>query len=175
MKSRRAGIIGALCVTVVVLLIALTTRHVRLASDRYDAAVESFEALQRDVAELVELRAQRQVIAWKQRPTTDVLAEVNAALVEAGILSSRLRGIGEGADTPLAGPGEQNLPLRRQSLTVNLESLAPAEIGRFLHHWMRLQDQWSADRLELIHRRGEAQNDTYDLRLYITAVYYAGS
>lgn len=114
-------------------------------------------------------------MAWKQRPTTDVLAEVNAALVEAGIPSSRLRGIGEGADAPLAGPGEQNLPLRRQSLTVNLESLAPSEIGSFLHHWLLLQHQWSADRLELIHRRGDAQNDTYDLRLYITAVYYAGS
>lgn len=175
MKSRWTAIIGALCVTVVVLLIALTTRHIRLARDRYDAAVESVEALQRDATELVDLRVRRQVVAWKQRPTTDVLAEVNAALLEAGIPTSRLRGIGEGGDSTVAGPSGQNQLLRRQSLTVNLESLAPAEVGSFLHHWLLLQHQWSADRLELIHRRGDAQNDTYDLRLYITAVYYAGS
>lgn len=175
MRTIRPPVLIGLGCAAMFLVIAIGLRHLSLARQRYEASIESLRQLQGDAAEVMRLRSQREVVAWRQRPTTDVLAQVNAALIEAGIPTARLQGIGEGVDTPLMTSGDSKASLHRQSLTITLESLSPAQIGTFLDRWLAIADQWTAGRLELTHRRDDKQSDLYDLRLYIGAVYIAGS
>lgn len=175
MTRMRPSILIALGVAASLCVIALQAHRVSAARQRHDAAIKSLNELQRDAAKIIELRAKRDLVAWRERPKADVLALVNAALVDAGIPTNRLQGIGEGVDTPVTNTGGGDLPLRRQSLAISFDGLTPAQIGLLLERWDRVQDQWSAGRLELTHRRDPTQPDLYDLRLHISAVYLAGS
>ncbi len=161
------AVAGALCV------MAVQAHRVAAARQRHEAAIATFEQLRRDASKVIELRARRDVVAWRERPKADVLALVNAALVDAGIPTDRLQGIGEGVDAPVASAQGGESALRRQSLAISLERLTPAQIGQMLERWHLVQDQWSAGRLELTHRREQGQSDLYDLRLHISAVYLA--
>lgn len=174
MRMTRGRLFVVLGIASGLLVVLVGMRHLDAARSRYKSARESLAQLEQDATEVIRLRAQREMVAWRQRPTTDVLAYVNAALSEAGIPAARLRGIGEGTDTPLTGSGSEGVPLARQSLTISLEALSSAQIGQFLQHWLMVQDQWTGGRLEMTHRRDDKQPDLYDLRLHIGAVYIAG-
>ncbi len=150
---------------------AVQVHRVSAARLRHEAAIAAIEQLQRDASNVIELRAKRDIVAWRERPKADVLALVNAALVDAGIPTDRLQGIGEGVDTPVTSARGGESTLRRQSLAVSLERLTPAQIGQFLERWESVQSQWSAGRLELTHRRDQNDSELYDVRLHISAVY----
>ena len=160
-------IAAALC------LIAAQLRRVSVARQQHESVTVALAQLQRDAERVIELRTKRDVIAWRERPKTDVLALVNAALVDAGIPADRLQGIGEGVDTAVASPQGAEPALRRQSLAISLERLTPVQVGRFLERWESVQDQWSSGRLELTHRRDQNEPELYELRLHISAVYLA--
>lgn len=174
MKSLPLSIFAGLGVAIALIALAVQYQRLRSATGRFEGARIALGQLERDAGRIVHLRARRPTVAWKERPTKDVLALVNAALLEAGIPTSRLQGIGEGADAPVTAAAENAPTLRRQSLTLSLESLTPPQIGLLLQQWRLAQDQWVIDRLELTHRR-EAAPDLYDLRLYVSAVYLAGT
>lgn len=173
MTRMRPSLIIMLAVTGSLCVIAVQANRVAAARQRHEAAIAAFEQLRRDASEVTELRARRDVVAWRERPKADVLALVNAALVDAGIPTDRLQGIGEGVDAPVTSAQGGESTLRRQSLAISLERLTPAQIGQLLERWHLVQDQWSAGRLELTHRREQGQSDLYDLRLHISAVYLA--
>ncbi|GEM_PF-2905800 len=175
MKTTHPGLLMGIGVTALGLLAVFAMLRLHQAEDRYHLALESTHQLERDAAELLTLRSQSERVAWKQRPTTDVLAQVNAALLEAGIPTTRLRGIGESTDSPVSSIRPGALQLHRQSLVVTIEALDPPQLGAFLQHWRRLQTEWRAGRLELTHRSGAPLSEAYDVRLYISAVYYAGT
>lgn len=158
---------AALCVG------AVQIHRVSTARQRHVASLAALHQLMGEASRVIELRAKRERVAWRERPTADVLALLNAALVDAGIPMDRLQGVGEGVDTPVArGSGTEPLR-RRQSMAITLERLTVDQIGRFLARWEEVQDQWSTDRLELTHRRDPHEADLYDLRLHISAVYLA--
>lgn len=175
MRAIRLPIFAALLAAAGLLIVTVSAGRLSAARQRGQAAMTSLKALHVQADELLRLRSQREVIAWKPRPTADVLALVNAALMDAGVPTARLKGIGEGGDAPLSGAGENQPPLRRQSLVISLEGLTPAQIGLFLAQWERAAEQWSAERLEITHRRDPTQADLYDLRLHISAVYLSGA
>lgn len=171
----RASLVCALAVAGSTCVIAVQAHRLSVARQRHDAAISTLEQLQGDASKVIELRAKRDFVAPRERPRADVLALVNAAMVDAGIPTNRLQGIAEGVDTPVTNTRGSDWALRRQSLAISFEGLAPAQIGLFLERWDRVQNQWSAGRLELTHRRDPSQRDLYDLRLHISAVYLAGS
>jgi len=171
----RPSLVMALAAAGVLCVIAVQAHRVDAARQRHGAAIASLEHLQNDAGKVIELRVRRDLVAWRERPTADVLALVNAALVDAGIPTNRLQGIGEGIDTPLTSAQGGESSLRRQSMAISLERLTPPQIGLLLEKWNLVQDQWSAARLELTHRRDQSQPDLYDLRLHVSAVYLAGS
>ncbi len=173
MTRIRPSLIIMLAVTGALCVIAVQAHRVNAARQRQGVALTVFEQLQRDASRVVELRAKRDVVAWRERPRADVLALVNAALVDAGIPTDRLQGIGEGVDSPVATAQGSELSLRRQSLAVSLERLTPVQVGRFLEQWELVQDQWFAGRLELTHRHDQSKSELYDVRLHISAVYLA--
>jgi len=173
MSRMRPSLIIMLALTGALCVIAMQAHRVRAARQRHEAAIAAFEDLRRDASKVIELRASRDVVAWRERPKADVLALVNAALVDAGIPADRLQGIGEGVDSPVTTAQGSELSLRRQSLAISLERLTPVQIGRFLERWESIQSQWSAGRLELSHRRDQNEFELYDLRLHISAVYLA--
>lgn len=175
MRRMHPLLLAALGAAAALLIIAVQIQRLSAARQRHEGALATLAQLERDAGEVMQLRARREVIAWRQRPTTDVLALVNAALIEAGIPTNRLQGIGEGADTPLGNSAADAPALRRQSMAVSLEGLTPSQIGMLLEKWQLAQDQWTAERLELTHRRDAKQADLYDLRLHISAVYLAAS
>lgn len=175
MKAVRPPILAALLAAAGLLIITLGVNRLSAARQRSQAAIASLEALRGQADELLRLRSEREVIAWRPRPTADVLALVNTALIEAGIPTDRLKGIGEGGDAPLSGAGGNQPPLRRQSLVISLEGLTPSQIGLFLAQWELAAEQWSSERLEITHRRDPNQADLYDLRVHISAVYLSGA
>ena len=175
MRRMRPSLIIALAAAGALCVIAVQAHRVDAARQRHGAAIAAIGQIQRDASKVIELRARRDLVAWRERPTADVLALVNAALVDAGIPTNRLQGIGEGIDTPLTSAQGGESSLRRQSMAISLERLTPPQIGLLLEKWNLVQDQWSAARLELTHRRDQSQPDLYDLRLHVSAVYLAGS
>jgi len=175
MRRMRPSLIIALAAAGALCVIAVQAHRVDAARQRHEAAIAAIGQIQRDASKVIELRARRDLVAWRERPTADVLALVNAALVDAGIPTNRLQGIGEGIDTPLTSAQGGGSSLRRQSLAISFEGLTAAQIGLLLERWHHGQDQWSAARLELTHRRDQSQPDLYDLRLHVSAVYLAGS
>lgn len=173
MTGLRPSLIMALLVAAALCVIAVQLHRVKAARLEHGSAAGALDQLHRDAERVLELRAKRDLVAWRERPTTDVLALVNAALIDAGIPADRLQGIGEGVDTAVASAQGSEPALRRQSLAISLERLTPAQIGRFLERWESVQDQWSSGRIELTHRRDQNNSELYDLRLHISAVYLA--
>ncbi len=173
MTRMRPSLMMSLLIAASLCVIAVELHRVSVARQQHESAADSLAQSHRDAERVFELRTKRDVIAWRERPKTDVLAIVNAALVDAGIPADRLQGIGEGVDTAVASPQGAEPVLRRQSLAISLERLTPVQIGRFLERWESAQDQWSSGRLELTHRRDQNESELYDLRLHISAVYLA--
>lgn len=171
-----------------VLGLTLTVRRLANAAGRLESARQACTAALRDAREILDLRSHQQVIQLRQRPTQDVIAQVNAVLADAGIPANRFRSLTPESESSVsAPPGGSSAAaggapaIKQQSLRLTLENLSLAEIGGFLNQW-RMSGSgdeaiWTPTRIELTHTRaaGAASSSTgnYDLALVLTALYLA--
>lgn len=167
----------AIAVTIGVLAFCamLCVQYGRMVSAQrsHRAALASLADIERMAGRVVELRGEQERVSWSQHPETDLLAVVNAALIDAGVTTDRLQGIREGADTPVPGASGGGIDLRRQTLSIVLEGLSPSATGRFLKTWRETASNWEIDRLELTQHRGSGEPGLYDLRVHVSIVYVA--
>jgi hypothetical protein len=160
------------------LVCAAVSAH-RLGNTRaeYDRGIAAVNKTVSTAREILELRSHQERIALRQRPAQDVIAQVNAALVEAGIPTSHFKGLNpesEGAVEPSAPGTGAGTAYRKQSLRLMLESISMPELGGFLAQWRNAQRVWIVTRIELNHVRGQAADeDRYDVGILLTALYIA--
>ena len=155
------------------LAIALQANRRGTAQQRAASAHAELQRVQTQVREVTALQQQRELVSPHQRPTRDVLAQVNAILAEAGIPSTQFRSLEQESDTALAtSAGSVAERYRRQSLRLALQSLTPGQLGAFLHEWRNRPSVWTTTRIELTHTRGNrSDSDRYDVQLRVAAVY----
>lgn len=145
----------------------------------HDLAHARLKRVHHDARAIITLRRQSERVSIEARPTEDVLALINTALAEAGLPQRHLADLRSESDAALpSGGGSEGAPggdgpqYRRQSLSVSLRELSPADLGAFISAWRQVQTVWSVTRLTLAHPHGRGESsDQYDVNLIITAVY----
>lgn len=176
MTSRAWMMLGALIATAA-LAVAVSARRLASASARLDSAQAVYAAVEHDAREVLELRSRQQVIQLRQRPTQDVIAQVNAVLADAGVPASRFKSLtpeSESAVSPATANASDKANVKQQSLRLALENLSLAELGGFVNQWSQTQQTWTVTRLELAHVRS-ASSSNYDVTFVLTALYLADS
>ena len=110
-----------------------------------------YERLRDDAAELDRLRA-----ALATRPTTPVeqvnlVGDLNASLVEAGIPVSSLVNLTPDSDSAVAGAqaGIRAAAYRRQGARVTIEQATLPQVGRFLASWRTSHPRWRIASLQM--------------------------
>jgi len=164
------------------LAVAISERRLVQARGDFAAAQIALQQAAGDAQEIMDLRAARQTVESHQRPTQDVIAQVNSVLADVGIPSRALRSLApesEGSAVASA-PTAQGGRLLQQSLRLVLEDLTPEQVGAWLAQWRIAQPIWTPTRIELAHSRiagaGEAVNrdgNRYDATILLTALYLA--
>lgn len=179
--------------------IAVSSYRLSRAHTQLNNLQNQYNTVQQEVSEIYSLQNSNQQIAWGQRPTEDVLAQVNTALAESGIPAKHLRGIGEETDVALpsmqhtsGNNSSQIESLRRQTLTITLTDMNMAQLGEYFNHWHTIQDLWTINRIEMNHQQKQQQpqgsnrntsnnsdsnnsSDSYTVRLQISVIYLADS
>lgn len=165
--------------------VALSVCLCLVAAERYCRSAEArrttddhLSSVTSQVGELNQLRSQAETVSWSKRPTQSLLADVNAALVEAGIPTDRLQQLSEDGTTNLTSGSNStsqsaNLRLQQQAVTVSLDGVDLPRVGSFLTGWQARQSPWKPIRLELSHHRDPKTVDLYDLRIALAATYVA--
>ena len=148
--------------------VATATRIAR-AQAAVDAAESARAALESQAREVLELRTKRARLELRERPKQDVIAQVSAALVEAGLPASALRELEREGDVPVADGGSTRL--RRQSLRLSLEPMGLEPFGAFLAAFRRAQPAWVPARVDLAHAKGTARADAFLPRIVLSALY----
>ena len=186
MTTRQTMLLLSIVAALSALMITLCASRLRTASAEVASARRALEQTTRDAQSIIELRHRSQTIETRQRPTQDIIAQVNAALAEVGIPSSHLRSLTPEAETSAAQAGESGLssrlPLLKQSVRVTLAGLSPQQIGAFLVHWRSAQHIWIADRLEIVRDRSSRSEEEerslagnrYETTIVMTALYVPG-
>ncbi len=153
------------------LVLSGSMASMRRAEALADAAVRSIDFAAADAQKVIDLRGRTQRLGADKRPEQDLIAQVSAALSQAGLVSSKLKTLAQQTDVALesAQPDTQ-LQYRRQTIRFTLEALEPQELGSFLTAWRNRQGIWTPTRIELRHS-GAA--DTYTVDLHISAMYIA--
>lgn len=128
-------------------------------------------AIQRDVAEIAELRGRDQRIAERKPPERDVIARVNDALARAGLPPGALASVSPESDAALPGSSQY----RRQTLRLSLRNLDLPGIGSFLAAWRESQLVWTVTHIELTHSRQRGCEACYDASLVLSAIYVQGT
>jgi hypothetical protein len=167
--KRRASLLTALSVVSIGVFV-VTSRARALAQVQDDVAreVASLDHTATALDELTKLRRERAVVAESRRPAQDVIAQVNAAMRDAGVPTDRMKSLDPEADSPLAGR------YRSQTLRLTLEHLSLREVGAFLASWRAAKTVWTPRSLELAHvaiTEGKVPSDRYDARVVIAATY----
>jgi hypothetical protein len=110
-----------------------------------------YERLREDAAELDRLRA-----ALATRPTTPVeqvnlVGDLNASLVEAGIPVSSLVNLTPDSDSAVAGAqaGIRAAAYHRQGARVTIEQATLPQVGRLLASWRRAHPRWRIASLQM--------------------------
>lgn len=164
--ARRTGLALAVLCAAGAFVVALRARALAAADVTLVAERAALENTSRDLGELRELAAQREVVADAKRPTTDVIALVNAVLRDAGLPTTRLKALEPEADVPLAGR------YRRQALRLAIERLSVPELGAFLAAWRAAASVWTPRSIELAHVASQDGSDLgFDVRIVIAATY----
>jgi hypothetical protein len=177
MSKRQVLIIGVAAIGLAVVL-GWCVNRLALASSRLAVAEMGFDSLRRDAQEIIELRSRQQVVNTAERPTQDVIAQVNAVLSEVGIPTNRVKSLtpeSDGAINSAKGTAQTGSIYRKQSLRMTLENLTVQEIGNFLLQWRAAQKIWTAVEIELTHVHSSTKDKTgenrYDASIVLSAVY----
>ena len=166
----------------ITLVAAIVMSPVVLCAHRYQASKKALEEATQDlesaassIQEVLDLRAAQQVVGIQQRPTQDVIAQVNSVLADVGIPSNQLRSLTPESNGLVNQSGDAPGPkLKRQLLRLNLENVSVGELGGFLDQWRTVQSMWTVSRIELTHVRDQnPANSRFDVNLLISAVYLA--
>ena len=176
MKWMETTVAGAMMVAVV--CTSIGAHRLSHAKADYLDGVLALDKTVSTSKEILELRSHHERVALHERPPQDVIAQVNAALAEAGIPNSHFKGLNpesEGAVEPsTAGAAGTGVGYRKQSLRLMLEDISMPELGGFLSQWRKTQQVWIVTRIELNHVRGQAaDSDRYDVSILLTALYIA--
>ena len=147
--------------------------RVRAAEARLDSASMRLELATQKARELADLSGKQQRVATRERPRQDVLALLNSVMAEAGVPSSSFRSLEVEADVAVRlGTGAEAGRYRRQSLSLLLEKLSPAQLGTFLEIWQGRQGLWIPTRFELTHVSDpRGPQNLYSARILVTATY----
>lgn len=167
---------AALALSFCLLLVAVG--RYRISVEMLRSAADHLESVTSQVGELNQLRSHEETVSWTKRPTQPLLSDINAALVEAGIPSDRLRQLSEDGTTNLSSGGSSTAPsssrkLQQQVVTVSLDAIDLPRAGSFLAGWQLRQSPWKPVRLELSHHRDAKAVDLYDVRIALAATYVA--
>ncbi|MEE8468531.1 MAG: hypothetical protein V3T22_08755 [Planctomycetota bacterium] len=147
--------------------------RVRAAEARLHSAAMRLEQATQKAHELAYLSAKQERVGTRERPRQDVLALLNSVMAEAGVASSSFRSLEVEADVAVRlGTGAETGRYRRQSLSLVLERLSPAQLGAFLEIWQARQGLWIPTRFELTHVRDpRGPQNLYSARILVTATY----
>lgn len=160
---------------VIAILVALLVcwwswRHYADASTQYSVTRAQLAAIERDVAEISQLRGHEQHVAEHKPPERDVIARINDAIQQSGLSPRTFASLAPEADTALA----TNKQFRRQTLRLNLHSMDLAQFGSFLSVWRESQTVWTITQIELTHSRDRSCEPCYDATLVLSAIYIQG-
>ncbi len=175
MMRTRPVIIVLTALSATALLLAISSKRLAAAEDRRQVAVTVLQSTTADAQEVIGLRSQQQQIAHAEQPENDLIARVNITLDRAALGDESLGGLRKEADSAIASrSGAETADYYKQSFRLNLKSLSPAELGRFLAAWRETQPLWTVTRIDLTHQRGRGKTgDKYDATIVLTAVYVA--
>jgi len=173
----RRGIFIVLVMIAGLLLAGVTVvKRYTGAQARRDAALRQYESALDNARQVLVLRAKEQRIALHQKPPKDVIALVNSVLAESGLERERFKALTPQSDGPVGNNagGAQSEMYRRQTLSLSLQSMTAAGLGRFLETWRSNQAIWTPTQIELTHRRGrQADSNQYDVTIVLSALYVA--
>ncbi len=177
MMNTRPAIIMLLVIAAMAMLLAISSKRLVATQDRRQTAVTLLQSTTADAQEVMDLRSQQQQIAHAEQPENDLIARVNRTLERAGLGGENLGGLRKEANSAITSrSGEETAEYHKQSFRLNLKSLSPAELGRFLAAWHKTQPLWTVTRIELTHQRGRRETgDKYNATIVLTAVYVADS
>ena len=176
-ESRRLHpvVVLALLASLAALLVAVQTKRLADARHQYDSRRADLDRVVEESREIVRLRNEGEKVSLRERPANDVLAQVNAILVESGIPTSRLTEFRPESDMPLPdvarGPND---PLwHRQSIVLHFNELTMTDLGSFLSRFGGTQELWSPTRIEIIQPREPARQKAgqYQVHVVISAIY----
>ncbi len=187
--------LSVLTVAMIMVVLISMMVHVRLShmAQRAHAASQDLQLLEQEAVELLYLRDQEERISWNAKPESDLLALVNDTLVRANIPNRKLEGLSAQSDAAASNSAKehysslQRSTLRKQMTTITLNALSPSECVRFLSAWRVNAGVWSIEQVEMVHaqpiHRGSStrpmslsdDNNQYDVRLVIAALYHAKS
>ena len=173
--TRTFAIGVALTAALSMIVLVLSVHRHQNSKRALQDAMQGLATTSKDVQSVLDLRATQQVIGIQQRPTQDVIAQVNATMAECGLPSNRLKSLTAESDALMSQIGDvSTLPLRRQSLRLALENMSMKEMGDFLGQWRDSQQIWAVARIELTHVRDQDQmNARFDINVLISAIYLA--
>lgn len=192
--SKRAFLLQAgIALLIVVVALGALWHRLRSSAVDYRDAHAALVTLRETAREIVILRGAQERVALNQRPTEDVIAQVNLVLLSAGIPTNQLRGVSEVSDAPLtslSGVGSQSAgqrlngaeDLRAQIMVLQLQAIQLDALGRFLEIWAQSHQLWTPTRIEMIHHRGspaargdrgtpDDEGGRWDVQVWVRAVY----
>lgn len=168
----RPTLTWVLLLTTCSLATALCAQRLRSADAAATSGAARLATARAQVEELTALAARAERVALDERPKQDVLASINGVLATCGIPSRSFRSLDVESDvsSSRAAPGAPER-YRRQSLSLLLADLRPAQLGEFLAEWAGREAVWTPTRLELTHSRTAPQPGNYAARILLTATY----
>lgn len=168
MSGRPLMLIGLAVLVASVTVLAISFARWRSAAGTFDRANAELVAVQQQIAEIRSIRTR---LDTQRIATTgsraDALAQVADTIAAAGLPDSAMRSLDEQSDTEVSDAG-----LRRQTLRLDLTSITPGELGRFLAQLELDHPEWGIHRVELTRpRRGDGNR--YDAGLTLARTYDA--
>ncbi len=172
--------IKTLAVLAILVMLTVTFANIhawRTAVTELHHDLALLQELAAQVHEVQDLRRQSERVAWRRKPTQDVLAQVNGSLAAAGVASAHLIDLREEADIALIADSDSGPRWRRQSMRLQLNDVDLLSLGRFLQHWQGHQPLWRMSRVELTahdsRSRNQESNDSLNAVIVIAATYVA--
>lgn len=164
-RSAIALVLAALCLSAPI----VSWRALRDARRDAESALSEYETAAAQARRLGALRAAAAVVGDRWRPEPDLVARVSASLHAAGVDPGSLTRLS--TSNPRRDHDSAHM---RQSATLTVEGVTPADAARFLAEWRAAEPQWSVRSLRLqrqAQRRGDAGDPGWTALLTIETLY----
>ena len=167
MTRRSSILVIALALIGAMLVVAVGAGSSRTARARARESRARFAQVIADAERVIVLRASEQTVAAGEQPRQDVFRRVNDAIAACALSHVRVQSVSPAGDHAL---DDADTARRVQTVRIELESIAIADLGALLDRWRHDHALWTITGVELAAAR---TSGAYHATLTASAVYIA--